>query len=130
MTDSLKQMSDVQLDILNKEDSMIEITKVELKKLEKEEFLALSVPEKYSYAYEFAKNCLAESLPNYNPDTIIIERQSVFDDDWYIWSVAARSNSDSETWGVWTMNLSIGGLHHGHYNLTSTGANEALKSKR
>lgn len=108
---------------------MISIENVELKHLSKEEFLALPGPDKYAYAYSYAVECLENALPNFDTTDLIIERQSVFDDDWYLWTVAAKSKTNPESFGVWTMNLSIGGLHHGHYDLTPNGANDAIQDK-
>lgn len=68
----------------------------------------------------------------YDANSMIVNNRSVHPGDWYLFNTAARKTNTrvkdyDNTWSVWLLNISIGGLYEGHYNLTITGANEVLR---
>lgn len=101
--------------------------------MSKEIYLKSSDENRYHYVHALAKHYLREAFnQTYDTEHIHVERQSVLDDDWYLYTVCAKRASktgDQEIYGVWTMNMSIGGLHNGHYDLTATEANKTIKNK-
>ena len=86
--------------------------------MDMEAFLSMDPASRHAYVINRARKAVM-AVGRYDPRTITVERQSLHPDDWYLWSVAACHESTHE-WSAWTLNLSIGGLHGGHYNMKST----------
>lgn len=72
----------------------------------------------------------------FDPDSIYVERVSFHPDDWYLWTAAARKRdeyvlkSQPGPWAVWTLNLSLQGLFHGHYDLNTAQLRDCLIEKK
>lgn len=99
--------------------------------LSKKEFLQLSRQEQDAYALKCAQYYVSFVTP-YNYATTRVERQSEHINDWYMYSVVAQSykNKKNNTWAVWSMNLSTGGMCYGHYDLDVLKINKYLNEKR
>ncbi len=85
-------------------------------KFEKEAFSALPWETQVRMALAAARKMVAAVSPIYDLDSIHVEKQSEHPDDWYLWTVLARSTRGK--YAVWSMNLSTGGLFYGHYDIT------------
>ena len=84
-------------------------------KFEKEAFTALPWEAQVMSALAMAKKLVSAISPAYVPAAVRVEKQSEHPDDWYLWTVLAGKTDGTYT--VWTMNLSTGGLCHGHYDI-------------
>ena len=84
-------------------------------RFEKGPFTALPWEAQVMSALSMARKLAAAVSPAYSPALIRVEKQSEHPDDWYLWTVLAVKNDGTYT--VWTMNLSTGGLCHGHYDI-------------
>lgn len=86
--------------------------------MDMEGFYAMPPAIRHAWVLQRAMDEIA-AVGNYDMDTVIIERQSAHAEDWYLWSAAA-CHKTAGTWSAWTLNLSLGGLHGGHYGMSST----------
>jgi hypothetical protein len=101
---------------------------------EKKDVLAMTLEQRMKYVLEIAKYYVGKVSP-YDPDTTYVEPQSFEDTDWYLYSVCAKARKDASdfkrnTYAVWTLNISTGGLHHGHYDLSKNEIINKLNYKR
>lgn len=99
--------------------------------LKKEDVIKMSRAEQEAYALKCAKYYAAYVTP-YDHSTVRVERQSEHEYDWYLYSAVAKTypGYKNDTYAVWTLNLSLGGLHNGHYDLDALKINEVLNYKR
>ena len=98
--------------------------------LPKDKVNAMSDTERYGYVHEVAEHYLTKAFgDSYDTSRIYIERQSVHEDDWYLYTLCAKKTK-AGTFSVWTLNIESGGLAHGHYDLTSNGVSKAMCVKR
>lgn len=73
----------------------------------------------------------AGKIQKYLPETVYVEKQSFYPDDWYLWSVAARrDDGQGEPWDCWTLNLTTGSLNGGHYGLGCEALRSVLAMKK
>lgn len=87
------------------------------------------------------KQILERRMPQYDPDSIYIERQSFHPDDWYLYTVIAKKrpveplvtpalSQPEDTYAIWTVNLTSMDLCHGHYDLKGRDLIPTLLKKR
>ena len=99
--------------------------------LKKNYVIAMSRDEQEAYALKCARYYTAFVTP-YDHNTVRIERQSEHEGDWYLYSAVAKTypGHKNDTYAVWTLNLSLGGLHNGYYDLDALDINSVLNKKR
>ena len=103
-------------------------SEIELKS--EEEVKAMKYMEQLAYAENIAHFYMRKSLDNYDTDNLYVEKVSLLPGDWYLYIVAAKKKN-SNTYGAWTLNISIGGLAYGHYDIANLAdLSDHIRSKK
>lgn len=78
-----------------------------------------------------AADCIGCAFPGkFDVDGLIVEKKSYYDDDWYLWIVAARYNDLRDEYAVWTLNLTTLSLNDGSYNVRKPGLSKAIAGRK
>lgn len=92
-------------------------------------FKSLTMLQQNAFAYSAAKMYVRQISSNYDLETVNITKMSLHPEDWYLYAVSVR-NSKNKTYSVWTMNLSIGELNSGYYDVSAEQVINILKNKK
>lgn len=102
--------------------------------IEKAELDGLPYIERIARVSKAAAEAIDDAFPGcYDTKDITIEPVSHQDGDWYLWIAAAKrlkSPGDKVRYAVWTLNVSLAGLYHGHYDIPRSALDQVFAEKR